>query len=146
MAADALDTFADGVLFVGLAPISDPVHVLPALAQAAGLHEIGRRPVLEALTEHLREMRLLLLLDNCEQILDAAPEIAEILATCPGVRVLATSRAPLHLRGEREYAVPPLPLPARPTSSERPSLADLATNPAVALLRSERQMCAPTLS
>jgi len=130
VAAGLPDAFADGVVFVGLAPIRDPGLVIPTIAQAVGVHDAGSRPVGETLAEYLRERHLLLLLDNVEQVLPAAPAIAELLAACPCLKVLATSRASLHVRGEREYSIPPLPLPA---AGARSSAGDLANNPAVAL-------------
>src|SRR5262245_2769875 len=130
VAAEVLDDFADGVVFVGLAPIADPALVVPTIAQAVGVHDAGSRPVLETLQAYLRDKRLLLLLDNFEQILAAAPAVSELLAACPGLKVLVTSRAPLHLRGEHEQPVPPLPLPR---SGQQESTDVLAVNPAVAL-------------
>lgn len=105
------DAFGDGVWFIPLAPVADPDLVVPTIAHTVGLHDAGRESVREALREWLRPRRLLLLLDNCEQVLAAAHDVAELLAGAPGLHILATSRAPLHLRGEREYAVSPLPLP-----------------------------------
>ncbi|HEU5439158.1 MAG TPA: tetratricopeptide repeat protein [Ktedonobacterales bacterium] len=105
------DAFGDGVWFIPLAPVADPALVVPTIAHAVGLHDAGRQSVREALREWLRSRRLLVLLDNCEQVLAAAHDIAEMLADAPGLHILATSRAPLRMRGEREYAVSPLPLP-----------------------------------
>ena len=81
------------------------------IAQALGVRDVGGRPVLEGLKDYLRSRSLLLVLDNFEQILAAASVVAELLAAMPGLKVLVTSREPLRLRGEREYAVPPLALP-----------------------------------
>ncbi|HZN70620.1 MAG TPA: AAA family ATPase, partial [Micromonosporaceae bacterium] len=103
--------FADGVVFVPLAPLRDPELVVPAIAHALGVREIGGRPVLDSLQAALRERRLLLVLDNCEHLLAAAPVVGDLLTACPGLTVLATSRAPLHVYGEHEYPVPPLALP-----------------------------------
>jgi predicted ATPase/DNA-binding XRE family transcriptional regulator len=107
--------FRDGVTFVELAPLSDPGLVLTAAAQALGLREAlatsGRTPA-EVLRLHLQEGSHLLVLDNLEQVIEAAPDVADLLERCPGLTVLATSRAPLRVRGEREYPVPPLALPA----------------------------------
>jgi predicted ATPase len=111
IAVDVLDRWPDGVFFVNLAPLTDPDLILPTIAQILGLAESGRQPVRETLQAFLDEKRLLLILDNFEQVLDAAPVVADLLAACAGVRVLVTSRAALHLRGERVYAVPPLALP-----------------------------------
>src|SRR5215208_2422425 len=102
---------ADQVAFVPFAPLTDPSLVAPAIAQAVGVREAGEQPLLERLTMALRPRALLLVLDNCEQILEAASQIGVLLAACPQLTVLATSRAPLHLSGEREFPVPPLSLP-----------------------------------
>jgi predicted ATPase/class 3 adenylate cyclase len=111
VAAELLDEFTDGTYFVDLAPIRDPELVATAIAQTLGVKESGGRPLLEELQAYLREKRLLLLLDNFEQVLDAAPLIAALRAAAPGLKVLVTSRTVLHLSGEYEYAVPPLALP-----------------------------------
>jgi predicted ATPase/class 3 adenylate cyclase len=111
VAADLLDTFEHGVFLVELASISDPVLVPSTVAQALSVRDIGSRPIMDALKEHLWARSLLLLLDNFEQVLPAASVVADLLAACPGLAVLATSREPLRLRGEHEYAVPPLALP-----------------------------------
>ena len=115
-AADALEAFPDGAFVVELAPLTDPALVPSTLASALGVREEGGRPVIEMLTAFLRDRQLVLHLDNFEHLLPAAPVVSELLRTCPGVKILATSRAPLHLRGEREYPVPPLavPDPSRP--------------------------------
>ncbi|HET8854086.1 MAG TPA: AAA family ATPase, partial [Ktedonobacteraceae bacterium] len=111
VARDFLPDFAGDVCFVPLAAISDPDFVLPAIAQALGLRETAARSVLEELQVALGEQSLLLLLDNFEQVLAAAPQLSDLLATCPNLHLLVTSRAPLRLHGEREFAVSPLPLP-----------------------------------
>jgi predicted ATPase/class 3 adenylate cyclase/DNA-binding CsgD family transcriptional regulator len=111
VAAELLDAFEDGAFLVELSPISDPALVPATIAQVLGVRDIGGRPILESLNEYLRHRSLLLVLDNFEQILPAAPVVAELLATCPSLAVLVTSREPLHLRGEHEYGVPPLALP-----------------------------------
>ncbi len=103
--------FLDGVYFVNLAPISDATLVVSAITQMLGLTESGDQPLLNRLQVYLRDKRLLLLLDNFEQIVDAAPVVAELLAGCPQLKLLVTSRVPLHLRGEKEFAVSPLALP-----------------------------------
>jgi predicted ATPase len=108
--AELFESFADGVFFVDLAPISDPELVVTTIAQTLGLTATGARPA-DQLKAVLRHQRLLLLLDNYEQVLAAAPLVAELLAAAPGLEVLVTSRAALHLSGEHEYAVPPLALP-----------------------------------
>jgi predicted ATPase/DNA-binding SARP family transcriptional activator len=103
-------TFEDGVYFVDLSPLRDPSLVVPAIARVLGLeHQIGR-PQLEVLRDHLRQRRLLFVLDNFEHLDAAAPAVSELLAGAPGVRVLATSRLRLRLYGEHEYGVGPLSL------------------------------------
>jgi predicted ATPase/DNA-binding SARP family transcriptional activator len=111
IAADLADRFRDGVFFVALAPIGDPGLVPSTIAQTLGVQDAGRRPPLESLTVYLRDRSLLLILDNFEHILPAAPCVAELLATCPHLKVLVTSRSPLALRDEHEFWVPPLALP-----------------------------------
>jgi predicted ATPase/DNA-binding NarL/FixJ family response regulator len=110
--ADAVgEGFAEGVVFVALAPIADPDLVLPTVGRALGLGDRGTEPLLVRLAALIRAKRLLLLLDNFEHLLAAAPDVAELLAACPTITVLVTSRAPLHIRGEQEFPVPPLPVP-----------------------------------
>jgi predicted ATPase/DNA-binding XRE family transcriptional regulator len=103
--------FVDGIFFVNLAPIRDAALVLPTIAQTLGVIEMGDQPIEQRLKAYLRAKQMLLLLDNFEQVIDAAPQIGELLAAAPGLKVLATSRATLHIYGEHEYAVPPLGLP-----------------------------------
>ncbi len=112
VARELRDSFRDGVVLVALAPITDPKLVAPTIAQALDIRESGDRSVLEQLRHALQNKQLLLLLDNLEQVIAAAPVVAELLAAAPGLAVLATSRIPLHLRGEQEYAVVPLAVPA----------------------------------
>jgi predicted ATPase/transcriptional regulator with XRE-family HTH domain/Tfp pilus assembly protein PilF len=130
VAARLQGTFPDGVVFVDLTPLRDARFVLAAIAEALGVRERPGQRLRETLTRVLAPMLLLLLLDNCEHVLGAAPEIAAMLASCPRLTVLATSREALRLRGERLFPVPPLPLP----SSERvESVEAVARVPAVAL-------------
>jgi predicted ATPase len=100
-AAELTDDFPDGVFWVPLAALRDPELVLPTIEQTLG----AKVP----LSEHVDEKRLLLLLDNLEQVVEGAPALAEILARCPNLKLLATSRVLLRIQGEREYEVPPLP-------------------------------------
>jgi len=120
-AAKLNDDFHDGVWFVDLAPIRDAALVATTIAQILGMREGGDQTLLEGLKAYLRARRVLLLLDNFEQVVDAAPLVADLLAAAPDLKVLVTSRMPLHLSGEREYAVPPLALPdrAHPPALER---------------------------
>ena len=117
VAADLLEDFADGVWFVRLSRLSDPSLVIPTIAETLGLKEVGDQSLAETLRLHLRERRVLLVLDNCEHVAAAAPDVADLLETCPAVSVLATSRMALRLRGEHEYPVAPLELP--PAASAR---------------------------
>ena len=111
VATNVLDHFIDGVYFVSLAPISDPDLVASAIAQTVGVREAPGRAIQESLQEYLRDKQLLLVLDNFEQILPAAPLVSVLLTTCRRLKVLVTSRATLHLYGEQEFPVPPLALP-----------------------------------
>jgi predicted ATPase/DNA-binding CsgD family transcriptional regulator len=103
--------FPDGTCFVPLAPVSDPARVLAAIAQALGLWEVATLTPEEQVQAALRERHLLLLLDNFEQVVQAAPQLTSLLASCPGLRMLVTSRAALHLSGEHEFPVLPLAVP-----------------------------------
>ena len=112
VAIDLLNDFPDdSVYFVPLAAISDPDLVIAAIAQTLGVQEAGDRPLLDLLQASLQEKRLLLLLDNFEQVLSAAMNLAELLAVCPQLKILVTSRAVLHIHGEHEFSVAPLALP-----------------------------------
>lgn len=108
--AELLDRFEDGVNFVALASITQAELVANAIAHSLGLRQEGGSP-LEAVKEYLRSRQALLILDNFEQVVEAAPCVAELLAACPTLKVLVTSRTILHLHGEREFPVPTLPLP-----------------------------------
>lgn len=135
VAAELEAGFVDGAVFVALAPIGDPALVGSALARALGLEEAGARRAEDVVRDHLRTRRTLLILDNFEQITDAAPLIADLLAACPHVKMLVTSRSALRVRGEQEYVVPPLALPGvAPETGPGPAGgAGLAGVPAVAL-------------
>lgn len=112
--------FPDGVFFVDLAPVNDYRQVGAAIALALGLPQAGVRPFAETLKDELRTRRAMLLLDNFEHLLPGAPLVANLLAAAPGLKVLATSRAALHLRGEKELPVEPLALPdAADTQAEQ---------------------------
>src|SRR5438045_2512902 len=111
IATELQDAFVDGICFVPLAPIRDPDLVVPTIARTFGLGETGERSLLELLQAYLREKQLLLLLDNFEQVVAAAPVVTELLVSCPDLKTLVTSRTALRVRGEREFPVPPLALP-----------------------------------
>jgi predicted ATPase/class 3 adenylate cyclase len=108
LAAEVVERFPQGVYLVTLAPVTDPELVLPTIAQTLGVRDEGDDPAAVALGRELREKELLLLLDNFEHLESAAPVVAQLLAGAPGLKVLATSRAPLHLAAEHEYQVAPL--------------------------------------
>jgi len=119
VAEEARADYPDGVLFVPLAPIDDPALVAATVARALGVRE-GGLPVREGLRAALQHRRLLLVLDNFEQVVAAADLVVDLLHGCPALRVLVTSRAPLRAGGEQEFAAPPLALPdpARPATAE----------------------------
>ena len=135
------EDFADGVSSVPLAPISDPDLVIPTIAQALGIREGGARSFLDLLQAFLRHKHLLLLLDNFEQVLPAASQLMELLAACPDLKLLVTSRAVLHVQGEQEFPVSPLALPNLKQLPEPEVLSDYA---AVALFLQRAQAVMPT--
>jgi predicted ATPase/class 3 adenylate cyclase len=110
-AAALVEEFPSGVFFVSLAPVSDPDLVLPTVAQILGVREQAGEALAETLRLYLRDKVLLLVLDNFEQVAAAARELSLLLSAAPQLRLLTTSRTPLHLSGERIYEVPPLRLP-----------------------------------
>jgi predicted ATPase len=117
VAAERSPGFPDGVCFVPLAPITEVDLAVATIARTLGVRQAGGRPPLECLKEHLRDKRVLLVLDNFEQVLVAAPVVADLLAHCPQLTVMVTSRAVLRLRGEREFPVPPLAPPDEDTGA-----------------------------
>ncbi len=132
--------FADGTCFVPLAPVSDPARVMAAIAQALGLWEIATLPPEEQVQAALHERHLLLLLDNFEQVVQGAPQLASLLASCPRLRLLVTSRAALHLSGEYEFPVSPL---AVPDLTQLPSPETLTQGAAVRLFMLRAQAIQP---
>ena len=138
-----VDDFPDGVVFVDLSPLTDPDLVVPTIAAALGVREVTGQPLLETLSTFLAPKRLLLVLDNCERVLAAAADIVTLLAASPGLTVLATSREPLRVRGEREFPLLPLPLPA---ADRLPAIAELAQVPAVALFVERATAVQPTFA
>ena len=110
-AADAADQFQDGVCFVDLAAVRDIDGALVAIGRAAGLEAARDSSRLDDLVAGLQDQRLLLLLDNFEQVTSAAPSAARLASDCPSLKLLVTSREALHVRGESLFAVPPLSLP-----------------------------------
>src|SRR5579863_4874058 len=111
VAHEFLPDFGGEVCFVPLAAISEAEFVLPAIAQSLGLRETAARSVFEELHRAIGEQSLVFCLDNFEQVLAAAPRLAELLAACPNLKLVVTSRAPLRLQAEHEFAVAPFPLP-----------------------------------
>jgi predicted ATPase/class 3 adenylate cyclase len=109
--ARVADVYPDGVFFVGLSSLRDANLVPATIAQELGLADRGGLSPMDAVTEHVRRRRMLLILDNFEQVTDAAPRVGELLAAAPDLAVLATSRSALRIYGEREYPVPPLAVP-----------------------------------
>ena len=110
-AAELLEEFEDGVFFVALATITDPALVSSAIAGPLGVEESADQSLMESLKSYLHHKHLLLILDNFEQVLEGTPVVGELVAACPGLKFLTTSRIPLRLYGEQEYAVLPLDLP-----------------------------------
>ena len=140
VASELADVFVGGVFFVSLASISDPMLVMPTIARALGIRDGVGQPALGRLVEVLQQKQVLLLLDNFEQVVEAAPQVMELLTSCPQLKLLVTSREVLHVRSEREFAVPPLALPD-PTNL--PKLAALARTPSVALFLQRAQAARP---
>ena len=133
--------FADGVIFVSLAAIRDPGLVLPEIARALGMQDAGDRDLAARVRAVVGERSLLLVLDNLEQVVDAASELGVLLTACPGLTMLATSREVLRVRGEHEFPVPPL---AVPRTGRRPPLPALAQLGAVALFVRQARAARPT--
>jgi len=130
-ADDIAPGLPDGVSFVDLSNARDTTAVLVAIARSIGLGEVIERTLLEELTAWLRDRRMLLVLDNFEQVTEAAGTVAQLLRDCPRLVVLVTSREALHVRAEHVYAVPPLGLP--PAGLSRASAAQVETYEAVQL-------------
>lgn len=125
-----LHCFRDGVFFVDLAPISDSQLVLSTIAQVLNVHETSGKALINILTFYLHHKQLLLLLDNFEQVIEAAPVVIDLLSECSELKILVTSREPLHVYGEQEFPVPPLALPDPDYYESRQAL---ASNEAVEL-------------
>jgi predicted ATPase/DNA-binding XRE family transcriptional regulator len=130
-AREATGLFPDGVAFVSLAHLADTGLLVSTVARSLGVREATGQIPREALQAHLRDKRLLLILDNFEHLLEAAPEVSGLIEFCYGLKVLATSRAPLRVRGEYEYTVPPLGLP---TSTRDAGVEEVLASPSGRLL------------
>jgi predicted ATPase len=143
VAAEVAQNFPSGVCFVPLATVRDAALIPLIIAQALGIKETGRQVTMECLKEHLQDLRtnLLLLFDNFEHLLGAAPAVAALLTLAPQLRIMVTSRAPLHIYGEHEFPVPSLDLPNLRSS---PSLQVLGKNPAIALFLERAVAMKPT--
>lgn len=139
VASEMLKDF-HGVFFVALAPITDPVLVASTIAQTLGIPETAGRSILESLKDYLQSKSLLLLLDNFEQVIAAAPLVSELLAVCSKLKILVTSREALRVGGERVYSVPPLALP---DLTQLPSLEALSQYAAVNLFVQRAQVVKP---
>jgi predicted ATPase/DNA-binding XRE family transcriptional regulator len=144
LAYQMLDEFAEGVFFVPLAPVADPTLVADAIGQALSMVETRVRPMADQIKSYLREKQTLLILDNFEHVVEAAPLVADLLVVCPWLTILCTSRQPLRIRGERQYPVPPLAVP-EPPAAILPALttADALRYPAIALFVERAQAVAP---
>ncbi len=127
LAAAVAEDFPDGVWFVPLEPIRDPSLVAPTIARTLGLSDSTSQSAAELLAEHIGTRRILLVLDNFEQVVDAAPVVADLLRACPELRMIVTTRSVLRVYGEQEYAVPGLPAPP---DTRRLSMSEVANLPA----------------
>lgn len=140
VASSIHEAWANGVCFVPLQAVHSPEQVVPSIAQALRLH-IGNLPVFDAVQAYLRPKHLLLLLDNCEQVVQAASYLTTLLIACQRITILVTSRQTLHVGGEYEFPVLPLPVP----NAEREDGPEkLIANPAVALFLNRAQAISPT--
>src|SRR5215210_6525537 len=108
VAGRSREAFADGVVFVPLAPLRDAALLPSVLAERVGIKEVAGQPLRETLTRHLQDRQVLLVLDNFEHLTTAAPAVGDLVEKCPKLTVLVTSRAPLRLAQERQFPVPPL--------------------------------------
>ncbi len=137
--------FAHGVVLVSLAPITDPDLVIPSIAQALGVHEMGTQSLLVQLQLALRDKQMLLLLDNFEQVIAAAPLLNSLLTVAPGLKMLITSRTALQIYGEQLFPVLPLALPdlAKLPHDEAEQVAALSNSAAVALFVQRAQAVQP---
>lgn len=138
---ELIDYFKDGISFVNLAPLHEPDSVLASVASSVGIRETSNRPLLEELKIKLQSKKLLLLLDNFEHVLSAAPQVGELLLKCPQLKLLITSRETLHLRGEYIYPVPPLELPQ--TNYKQQSVEQITKYEAVRLFIDRAVMVKP---
>lgn len=141
IATEMRERFTDGVCFVSLAAISDASLVISTIAEALGIRETGEQSLLELMKVALKNKHLLLILDNFEQVQKASPHLPELLAVCLQLKILTTSRARLHVRGEQEFQVSPLALP---DLAHLPEPAELLQYAAVAVFVQRAQAIMPT--
>jgi predicted ATPase/DNA-binding CsgD family transcriptional regulator len=142
VASEVVDAFRDGAWLAELASLSDPDLVAQAVAQALGVREAPGRPLIGALLEHLEGREALLVLDNCEHLIDACATLADaLLRSCPDLRILATSREALSIAGERTWPVPPL---SSPDSHDLPPVQDLRSYEAIGLFAERARAVVPT--
>jgi transcriptional regulator with XRE-family HTH domain len=139
-AREAADLFPNGAAFVALAPLNAAELVVLTVARSLGLRETEGRTPREALCAYLREKRFLLVLDNFEHLLAAAPEMAALIESCPDLTLLVTSRAPLRVRGEQEWPVPPLALPI---STRSPAMEEVLGSPSGRLFVERARAASP---
>jgi predicted ATPase/DNA-binding CsgD family transcriptional regulator len=137
------DSFGDGAAFVDLAPVRDPSLVAKAIVHAIDVRYSDTQPPAEVLRETLHRSHQLLVLDNFEQVVEAAPLLTDLLSVCPGLTMLVTSRMGLRVSGERHYLVPPL---ATPDAAHSPSTPEIAASPAVQLFDDRAQAARPDFS
>jgi predicted ATPase/transcriptional regulator with XRE-family HTH domain len=142
VATEIRTAFADGVCFVPLASVSDPSLVIPTIAEVLDIKQTGERSLFERVKLSLRDRRILLILDNFEQVVETAPQVEELLATCPAMTVIVTSRTILHLQAEQVYTVFPLALPPPGQLLERETLAQFG---AVSLFLQRARSTLPSL-
>jgi predicted ATPase len=141
--------FEEGAFLVALALVRQPSEVVSTIASTLGLRDTGREPLALTLRDHLRNKRLLLLLDNMEQVVSAAPLVVDLLERAPGLKIVVTSREPLYVRGERQLTVPPLALPgpdlSAAASGRRPATQpeNLIAIPSIALFMERAREVAP---
>lgn len=143
VAAELADDFIDGVFVVALAPVNDPAQVVPAMAQTLGISESSHLPLFSLLEAALKGKQQLLLLDNFEQVADAAVILADLLAACPLLKIVVTSRMRLQVRAEHEFIVPPLSVP---TLKHLPDVSTLSHYEAVSLFIERAQATKPDFS
>jgi predicted ATPase/DNA-binding CsgD family transcriptional regulator len=134
VASQVVDEYPDGVFFVNVAPIIDHSLVVPSIALTLNVKEATDQPLIETLKAYLRGKEVLLLLDSFEHMMEAAPAVVDMLVSAPDLKVMVTSREPLHMQGEQVYQVPPMELP---DLKRQASIEELSHNEAIALF-SER--------